>query len=414
MSLAIFLLALSPMLVITTSSSASASTSLNVQPASLLVSQVADTPTCSPSGLCPAMMDTAYGFNTLQSEGTNGTGQTVVIVDACGDPNIVSDLRTFDAQFSLPNPTLNVIDVQGSNVCSNGSWSTETSLDVEWSHVTAPGATIDLLIAAQPSPADVYGAWSYALSNDLGNQISNSWGGPGCFGNGCKNRVGQGIGPCDSTGGVDVKSILATAATDNVTVLGSAGDGGAWGQGTSQGLPVPMDCRGVLTVGGTTLSVSASGAYIGESAWSDTGGGYSTKAEPDYQSKAEITDTYSSLAKPDVAADADPGTGVWFYNSGWGVVGGTSLSSPLWAGFMADVNQIRASNGLSPAGFLQPFLYSTVYGVDGSSSHYSTNFHDITKGNNGWPAGPGWDADTGLGSFVANVLAQTLGTNARA
>jgi len=409
----ILLLALSPILVGSAASVKQAPSVSAIQPASLIVVNIADAPTCTHSGLCPSMLDKAYGLDVLHSGGTNGTGQTILIDDACGDPTIASDLSTFDSQFGLPNPTLNVIDVQGGKICANSGWSLETSLDVEWAHVVAPGAAIDLLVASQPSPKDVYGAWTYALSNNLGNQISNSYGGAGCFGDRCNNTIGQGIGPCKSISGVNVASILTTAENQHVTVLASAGDSGAWGQGTAGVQPIPGDCKGVLTVGGTTLNVDSTGTYISESAWSDTGGGYTTLPEPGYQGSAGITDSFNALAKPDVAADANPSTGVWFYNAGtggWGVVGGTSLSSPLWTGFMADVNQIRAANGFSPAGFIQPFLYKTVYG----SSLYASDFHDITSGNNGWPAGTGWDADTGLGSFIGPALANTLGTNAKA
>jgi subtilase family serine protease len=371
-------------------------------PAGVITSRVADSPACSASGICPKMLLNAYNVTQLQNAGTNGTGQAVVIDDACGSTTIVRDLDTFDSVFGLPNPTLDVLQPQGTpcNGASSG-WNVETSLDVEWSHVMAPGATIVLLEAAQPTSGDLYGAWSYALTNSLGNEISNSWGGSGA---------------CGSAGG-----ILKTAAADHVTILASAGDGGAWGKGTTQGIFAPADCKDILTVGGTTLNTNAAGDYLSETAWSPGcagagGGGYVTGAkEPGYQTKAGITDTFALLGKPDVSADANPCTGVWIFVAGtWEVVGGTSVSCPLWAGFIADVNQIRASNGFAPAGLINSFLYKTVYGVDGSSSLYSQDFHDIILGNNGWPAGPGWDAATGLGSFVADNLAQTLGSNAKA
>jgi subtilase family serine protease len=395
------------------------SASEEVVPSSLIIAKLAEQPTCSPSSLCPSMMDKAYGFDTMQSEGVNGTGQTILIDDACGDPNMASDLKAFDSQFNLPNPTLNIIYPEGQkNLCVDGGWSTETSLDVEWSHVVAPGATIDLLVSNQPDTKDMYGSWTYALNHNLGNQISNSYAGAGCGTIGCNNTIGQGIGPCDLTNGtegVNVAAILDLAASKGVTVMGSAGDSGYWGLGTPNEEPIPADCRGVLTVGGTTLTVSSSGSYVSEAAWGGTGGGYvSMPGEPKYQRNAAITDPYHALGKPDVAADADPNTGVWFYNSGWGVVGGTSLSSPLWTGFMADVNQIRANNNLSPAGFINSFLYNKVYGKDGGSSLYGKDFHDITTGNNGWPAGTGWDPDTGLGSMIGPALAKTLGTNPQA
>ena len=120
------------------------------------------------------MLEKAYGFDVLQTSGTTGAGQTVVIDDACGYPNIATDLSAFDAQFGLSNPTLNVIDVQGSSVCANGGWSVETSLDVEMAHVTAPGATIDLVVAAQPGPGDVYGAWTYSLITILATRYQTA------------------------------------------------------------------------------------------------------------------------------------------------------------------------------------------------------------------------------------------------
>jgi subtilase family serine protease len=388
-----------------------------ILPASLIVSRTAAGPTCGPSGLCPQTLDTAYGFSTLQSNGTTGKNQTIIIDDACGDPTIRSDLKAFDTQFSLPAPTLKVMAPQGTP-CTDGSWATETALDVEWAHATAPGAAIDLIEAAVPNTTDVYGVWSHVINDHLGNQISDSWGGAGCYSQPtCNATIGQGIGSCDSvagTAGVNVTAILNRATRAGITVLASAGDSGAWGQGTTSTLPMPADCASVLTVGGTTLKVTSSGSYIKETAWAGTGGGYTNQSEPRYQSSVKITDTYRTLAKPDVAADANPSTGVWIYNQGWGVVGGTSVSSPLWAGFMADVNEIRADSGLGPAGFVNSFLYETVYGVRGISANYATDFHDILSGNNGWPAKAGWDADTGLGSFNVTSLAATLGTNSTA
>jgi subtilase family serine protease len=114
-----------------------------------------------------------------------------------------------------------------------------------------------------------------------------------------------------------------------------------------------------------------------------------------------------SLRSPDVDADADVGNEIWFCNGGWGVVGGTSLSCLLWVGFMADVNQIRTTNALLPAGFVNPFLYSKVCGTNGSSLDYSRDFHDIESGNHdGCPAGIGLDAETELGSFIVLHIAK--------
>jgi len=395
--------AVSPM---ATNAAVAASDGQILHPDSIVRGQATTAVTCGepyPKGICPSLLLTAYNVTALQASGVTGSGQTVVIVDACGSPTISADLHAFDAQFGLADPTLNVVNVQGTP-CSNTGWAEETSLDVEWSHVMAPSATIELLVAAQPSSTDLYGAWSYSLTHSLGNQISNSWGGSGA---------------CGSMAG----GLLKTAANDHVTILASAGDGGYWGTGSPHTIQSPADCKNILTVGGTTLTIDSSGNYVSESAWGSaciagtgTGGGYVTGAkEPGYQTKASIHDPYTLLGKPDVAAVADPCTGVWIrYSGSWLVIGGTSLSCPLWAGFMADVNQIRTTNGFNAAGLIDKFLYKNVYGTSGSGANYHSDFHDVTTGSNGWPAGTGWDAATGLGSFIASSLAQTIGSNSAA
>jgi len=233
---------------------------------------------CSTTSLCPSTVRSAYNLTGLLSTSTtNGTGQSVVIVDACGDTKIATDLSTFDTRNGLPAPTLTVYHPQGAP-CKNSGWSLETALDVEWAHVIAPAAKINLVVAARATTKDLYGAWTYALTNKLGNQISNSWGG---------------TSSCGST----PTSILATAAKANVTILASSGDSGAWGSGQLLGAQAPADCAAVLTVGGTTLSVTGTGGYTSESAWSGSGGGYvPTTAEPSYQTTVKITDSYKELS----------------------------------------------------------------------------------------------------------------------
>lgn len=354
---------------------------------------------CSTTALCPATVQKAYNVTPLLTNASrNGTGQAVVIVDACGDPKIASDLATFDAVNSLPTANLTVYYPQGTP-CGNAQWSIETSLDVEWAHVMAPGAALHLVVSARATNADLFGAWNYSLTRGLGSQFSDSWSGPG---------------GCPVTG----LKVIQRAGALGVTVLASSGDGGNWGLGTGQPGQYPADCAPVLTIGGTTLSVNSTGAYVGERAWSGSGGGFApgTK-EKAYQKAVHVPDSYGTVAKPDVAAVADPSTGVWVYNEkdgGWSKVGGTSVSCPLWAGFVADANSWRASLGYGPAGTLDQFLYEHVYGNNGTATHYRADFHDVASGSNGWPAVKGWDAATGLGSFDAFTLARTLGTSAGA
>jgi len=358
-------------------------------------------PTCSTTSLCTSTVLAAYQFGPLLVNSTmNGTGQSIAIVDACGDSNIVTDVATFDTAMGLPAINLSIFQPQGTPCSDPTGWGVETALDVEWAHAMAPGATINLIEAASASTGSLYGAWNYTLVNHLGNSISNSWGG-----NGACPTVARGL--------------LATAAHQHVTVLASGGDSGRWGSGTHFAIQQPADCQNVLTIGGTSLHVAnVSGAYTSESAWSGGGGGYvKGAAEPAYQKTANITDSFTVLGKPDVSAVADPGTGVWIFDKsagGWFVVGGTSVSCPIWAGFVADVNSWRSANAFGALGTVNPFLYLSVYGANHGSANYSVTVHDVTTGSNGWSAGTGWDAATGIGSFKAYPLATLLANSPKA
>jgi hypothetical protein len=160
-----------------------------------------------------------------------------------------------------------------------------------------------------------------------------------------------------------------------------------------------------------TLSSTANGTYLGESAWSlnyegsngwsGSGGGYShVYAEPLYQYGVQRS---GLRTVPDVTYDADPNLGVWVYDSlagGWQEVGGTSAGAPQWAALIAEVNQGRALVGLNPldgASQTLPGIYA-----------FSSAFHDVTTGYNGYWAGPGYDLATGLGKPVAYVLGGDL------
>jgi subtilase family serine protease len=355
---------------------------------------------CSASGFCPTQVQSAYSFTSLLANSTmNGTGQSIDIVDACGDSAIAADVATFDSLNKLPAISLTVYQPQGAPCSDPTGWGVETALDVEWAHAMAPGASIHLIEAKSASNANLFGAWNYSLKHHLGSVISNSWGGNGA---------------CSSSPAY----LVAQAAKAGVTILASAGDSGAWGSGQRLAAQEPADCAAVVTVGGTTLKLGTSGGYSSESAWSGGGGGYVPKtSEPSYQSTDNITDSYAELGKPDVAAVANPSTGVWIYekaSGGWFVVGGTSVACPIWAAFLADVNSWRAANSFGGVGSVNSFLYSSIYGVNGGSANYTVAFHDVTTGSNGWSAGTGWDAATGIGSFIAYPLANLLANNAAA
>jgi hypothetical protein len=189
-------------------------------------------------------------------------------------------------------------------------------------------------------------------------------------------------------------------ATAGMTYLASTGDSGSqvnW----------PAVASNVLAVGGTSLNYSGTGARS-ETAWSGTGGGISVfEALPAYQSGVNIDGggTLHSRAVADVAFNADPNTGQYVVitppggSAGWYVYGGTSISSPQWAGVLALVNAARVFNGQSVLGDVHTPLYNQVAKVPGN---YAVGFDDITSGSDGGcatcTAGVGYDQATGWGT----------------
>ena len=131
----------------------------------------------------PAELQEAYGFNSITFNGVAGTGggETIAIVDASDDPNIQSDLNTFDTRFGLPATTVTrVNETGGTNYPASdptGGWELEESLDVEWAHAMAPGANILLVEASSASLSDLLTAVSYGASQ--ANVVSMSWDRPG-------------------------------------------------------------------------------------------------------------------------------------------------------------------------------------------------------------------------------------------
>jgi subtilase family serine protease len=162
----------------------------------------------------------------------------------------------------------------------------------------------------------------------------------------------------------------------------------------------------VLSVGGTSLTLNTNNSYASESAWTSVGGGVSAnEAKPGYQTSYGISQ--SGRSTPDVAYDADPNTGVYVYDSctfqpGWYEVGGTSAGAPQWASIVALADQSR-STPLSTNNLSSGSEYNAATG-----SIYASNYHDITTGSNGHPAGTGYDLATGLGSPQVNNLVPWL------
>ncbi len=367
--------------------------------------------TADPTGLTPSQVRNAYGFSQVTfSSGSivgNGAGQTIAIVDAFDDPNILSDVQAFSTQFGLlqfnttGGPTFQKVSQTGSTTNlppadspGSSSWDLEESLDVEWAHAMAPGANIVLVEAN--STADLYTAVAYAKTLTNVSVISMSFSGG------------------ETTGETTADTTTFAQPSDhNVTFLAATGDDGANGRDfPSTGTGYPAYSPNVVAVGGTTLSVDSSGDYLGESGWSDSGGGISAvESQPSYQTGV-VTQSTSFRTTPDVSFDASPSTGVSVYdtydtNSGtpWVTVGGTSLSSPSWAGLIAVANQGRSIAHLSALTSTQTL--TSLYSMSAS------DFNDITSGNNGggnslYSAGTGYDLVTGRGTPKVPLVVNDL------
>jgi subtilase family serine protease len=235
---------------------------------------------------------------------------------------------------------------------------------------------------------------------------------------------------------------LEQCAAEGITVLASSGDGGAYfGAGprlyyAPYNVGDPAAQPYITGVGGTTLYTGVGEAYVSEQAWNDlgnfggaTGGGISSYwSIPSYQSteppSGYVAGNGGSLTMrnvPDVAAVGDPRTGVGVYvkdEGGWVQVGGTSLSCPIWAGYLSIINAAFGYAGLGNLGFFNPALYAigTPYFLLGYNP--SSWLYDITEGSNGYAPlygppgytnGPGYSNTTGNGSiWGAGLAAQIL------
>jgi hypothetical protein len=337
-------------------------------------------------GLTPADLVKAYGF----AGSVGGGEQTVAIVDAYDDPNIESDLATFDSNYGLPactegNGCFSKVGQTGSSAAlpavDKTGWTVEIALDVETVHSSCPNCRILLVEADSEAFADLASAVNQAVT--LGaTEVSNSYGG--------------------------LETEVASAersAYDHagVVIVAAAGDSGYhnWDRfaevGVAPGVPdAPASLPTVVSVGGTSLKLTSTGARKAESVWNDsgppsgtafkqfaaTGGGCSTLFEaPAWQQSVPgwpATGCGTYRLDNDIAAVGDPYTGFDIYSSykyassattGWVTVGGTSLSSPL----------IAALYGLAGGSRGAPYPAATLYAHLGQASLY-----DVTVGGDGY------------------------------
>jgi subtilase family serine protease len=388
-------------------------------------------------GYSPAQIKGAYGITSAY----DGAGQTVAIIDAYASPTIAADVNQWSTNRGLPtmNPaqfkqviapgTYNRPQVVNKRkfVQDPQGWYGEETLDVEAVHGMAPAANI-VFVGAPNNYQDLDAAMNHVVDQHLAQIVTNSYGWttealPAGF-----------IKPFEDT--------LVQAAAEGIGVYFSSGDNGDETSVMGYATPDwPASSPWVTAVGGTSLGINASNAIALETGWGTSnyncntttlactrttwlygaGGGVSKLfAEPTWQLSAG---TFSGRAVPDVAALADPQTGLLIgqtqtFPNGPSYdeyrIGGTSLASPIFAGLMALADQKAGS----PHGFANPLFYANpgsfhdilsvktavarrnfVNGVDGSAGTVDRlRTFDDYSGSPTQHTGTGWDNVTGLGT----------------
>lgn len=372
-------------------------------------------------GLAPKDIWTAYNlkpYPPADPTDTSGYGKGQVLGLFELDVYTPSDILLYEQEFGLPQliPTNMVV----SPVTPTGG-ATEVTLDIELQLAIAPLASQILVYLGANMNTDVVQQYQQIANDNLAKQISTSWG---------SAEINQ-----DSATLNGENNAFMQMAAQGQTIYAASGDSGAYdGSSTLNGgnttellVDDPASQPFMCGTGGTTLSVVKPGVdehYLSEKTWgipssAQGGGGGSSRIWPipSYQVGVVSAASLGSQTMrnvPDVAFNADTNTGYDIVFGGTDkllIFGGTSCCAPIWAGFTARVNELRAANGLPLLGFANPPIYAVC-----KSASYGSDFHDIADGSTNlyFPAVTGYDCATGWGSFSGQNLLADLGSPAPA
>ncbi len=366
------------------------------------------------TGIAPKYSSAPDGFSFFGDDfraayvpGTtlNGAGQTVGLLQFDGFYS--SDIAAYATAAGGGRTNIAIqtvlLDGYGGGI-NNANGNAEVSLDIEMSIAMAPGLAKIIVFEGNPNnliPNDVLNAM--AASNTVKN-LSSSWGWSG--------------GPSTTT-----DNIFKTMAAQGQSYFNATGDSDAFPPGyldNSANVTTPSGSPYITQVGGTLLTTpGGGGAYSAEAVWNRNNGIGSSGGVSIYYSipswqqgiNTFLTNGGSTTFRnvPDVALTAEY-CYVKYGNGSSGSFGGTSCAAPLWAGFMALVNQQATTNGQASAGFINPAIYELA-----NESIYNSVFHDTTAGNNTWTSSPtafyavpNYDLCTGLGSPNGTNLINAL------
>ena len=333
----------------------------------------------------------AYGVGPL-----TGAGQIVGLLQF--DGYHASDITNYESQAGLPNVTLQNVAVDG-GVATPDDTDGEVALDIEMVISMAPNLS-KVIVYEAPNPSPWVDLMTAMADDNSAKQLSCSWGG----------------GSPDPSSEQQFQKM----ATQGQSFFDATGDSDAF----TGAIPFPSDSTNITQVGGTTMTTTGPGSsYIAEKVWNwgkikssyvGSSGGVSTVYTiPSYQQGIDMTANLGSTTMrnvPDVALTGD-NVFVDYGNGTNGSFGGTSCAAPLWAGYMALVNQQAAASGLPPVGFLNPAIYT----IGKFNPNYTSIFHDITIGNNFSSSSPskfsavaGYDLCTGWGTPIGTNLMNAL------
>ena len=342
--------------------------------------------------------------------GTDGTGQTVAIIEL-GGGYTQADLTTYFSGLGLSVPPVTAVGVGGAANSPGGDADGEVELDIEVVGGVAPGAAQKVYFADNTDQGFIDAISQAVHDTPTPVAVSISW--------------GQSEDQWSAQSRTAMDQAFADAAALGVTVTVASGDNGASddpnGQ-TSVHCDFPASSPHALACGGTRLIGNTSSfAITSEVVWNELasnegagGGGVSDVfGLPSWQANAGVPAAASGGGNagsgnagggrgvPDVAGNADPVTGYLVVVDGQRTpIGGTSAVAPLWAGLIARLAQATGKS----FGLLQPMLYAGV--APGTAQ---PGFNDIVSGSNGaYHAGPGWDACTGLGTPNGAALLKLL------
>ncbi len=356
----------------------------------------------------PRQLRVAYDLDPLYRLGVTGKGRTIVLDEVYGSPTVQHDLDVFDQHFGLPDTTVQVYrygavpPFDPTNDYMVG-WAQETTLDVQVAHAIAPGAKIVVAetgVAQTEGPGGVpelLGAINDLVNANDADVVSMSWG--------TREAHFPGYSTGDYTSLLSLRGPFQNAVEHGVTLTASSGDGGGF---PDVGGFWPSSDPLVVAVGGTHLDLANNGQRTKpDSAWTDSGGYRSTVfSRPAFQNPvAPIAGPHR--VTPDVSLDADPNGGMWLYssftpaNTGWWLGGGTSQSSPMFAAIVALADQATGHRFGQIDNALYPLYAQHAKGIVDVTVGDTA---DPAAGSTGFPATPGYDQATGVGTIDAAKL----------